>query len=223
MATARAILDGMWLSLHAALQQYKVENCRQADDRFDADGKTVLYFWQAQEHACTAAALRNASAHTPSARRHRLPQHIDGKASAQTTRRSVWRRCSADLRRDGSQRLEAEAIRNWHKGSPSTPAHKPHRAWRASSGISQRRHRRPEDAPKRQTSANQVSALPEGCAEPRVERIEIDRRRGNDAWSRVKLFKGVDVARARYLTDGRGQASGQCMRGRLPHPRASGR
>jgi integrase len=176
-------------------QQYAVETFAIADDREDANGTTVLDFWQAQEVA-RGLRPRKIGAYTVREAVAAYIEHLGAKPSAYDAKLRLDAFALPAFGNKAVAELEASEIRKWHRGIAKTPARK-----RTKNGHEQAYRGTnfddPEDVRKRQTSANRClawlkAALNHAWREKKVET--------NDEWARVQPFAGVDVARVRYLT-----------------------
>jgi integrase len=188
---------GVWVvRRYLGGQTYKLQTIAEADDILDADGNEVLDFWQAQE---VARNLRQ----TPRRGTYRVCdaivdylEYIDGRSCYYDfkTRFDAWILPTFGSRKVSD--LTAEEIRNWHRTIAKMPARARTRkgaeqAYRADNLDE------PETQRKRQTSANRCLSLLKAALNYawREQKVEA-----NDAWQRVKLFRGVDMPRARYLS-----------------------
>jgi integrase len=190
---------GVWVvRRYIGKQQYAVETFAITDDREEANGTTVLDFWQAQEVA---------RGHRPGIRGvYTVKQaiaayieHLGDKPSAYDAKLRLNAFALPAFGNKAVKELEAGEIRKWHRQIARLPARK-----RTKYGHQQAYRRTdfndPEDVRKRQTSANRClswlkAALNHAWAEKRATGVE-----SRDEWMRVKPFEGVDVARARYLS-----------------------
>lgn len=181
-------------------QAYKVETIAQADDVEDANGSTILDFWQAQEAARSMRqGTRRLGAYTVKDAVTDYLEHLDDKASAYDAELRLKAFALPTFGDVAVNAIEADAIRKWHREIAKTPAR-----CRTKVGAAQAYRRGdlsdPEVARKRQTSANRClawlkAALNHAWREKKKTGVE-----SNDEWARVQPFEGVDVARARYLS-----------------------
>jgi integrase len=190
---------GAWcIRQYQGEQKYKVETVAIADDREDANGETVLDFWQAQE-AARSFRPRKIGAYTVKQAIAAYIDHLGDKPSAYDAKLRLNAFALPAFGNKAVKELEAGEIRKWHRQIARLPARK-----RTKYGHQQAYRRTdfndPEDVRKRQTSANRClswlkAALNHAWAEKRATGVE-----SRDEWMRVKPFEGVDVARARYLS-----------------------
>ena len=114
--------SGRWvLRLYLGEQDYRVETMADADDRHDANGATVLNFWQAQQKArdlhaqLTGPAVQTASrVYTVASAIEDYLQWLDGNRKSASDAR--WRANALILPKLGDMelaRLTAKDIRSW--------------------------------------------------------------------------------------------------------------
>jgi integrase len=182
-------------------QPYVVETLGIADDYTDADGAAILNFSQAQ-NAARALFQRNAQAkagigpYTVAAAMADYAQRLahEGKDA----RDSQWRIDAHIIPKLGHiecNKLTAAKIRSWMAAITSTPGR-----LRPKDGKPQHRKfdsSNEEDVRRRRNTANRIFAilrrgLNQGFEEGRIA--------SKDEWTRVKPFKGVNVARDRFLS-----------------------
>jgi integrase len=193
---------GVWVvRRYLGDQAYKVETIAIADDTEDADGKTILDFWQAQEAARNSrpTASRRLGAYTVKDAIDAYIEHLGDKPSAYDAKLRLRAFAIPAFGDKPVAELSADEIRKWHRWIAKMPARartKPgeKQAYRAGDLDD------PETARKRQTSANRClswvkAALNHAWAEKKATGIE-----SRDEWMRVKPFEGVDIARSRHLT-----------------------
>ena len=177
--------------------KYDVRTIAQADDREDANDDTILDFWTAQEIARgerqPEAARRRAGAYTVGDAVRDYLEHSEGRPSGRDLSHTFKTHVLPTFGDTPVADLTADAIRKWHKGIAGTPA-------RARTAIGSKQNYRDLDDPeairRRQSSANLClvklrAALNHAWREGKVELGD---------WQRVQPFRGVNVARARFLT-----------------------
>ena len=173
-------------------QQYQVQVIGIADDIEDANGDTVLNFWQAQEKARGKRIYRGP---------YRVRQAIDDYLKTLEGRGAHYeRRLRAEhhilpyLGEDLVDELTAARLREWHgqlaRQAPLIPKTKG--AMRREVDLSD-----PDQARKRKVSANR-------CLQILKAALNLAFKEGKAAsdaeWRRVSGFKKVDRARNRYFT-----------------------
>jgi integrase len=195
---------GTWWSRHyLGAQRYAVEPLGIADDISDADGATILTYWQAQTKARERMAQR---AQTGTVRTR--PLTVADAVNAyldwlDTNRRSGYEaRKTADasilpaLGKHKVEKLTADMLRQWHVALAQQPAR-----IRTKKGAPQRYRAFASDDEEavrsRRVTANRIltilkAALNRAWREGLVE--------SDSAWRRVKPFENVESARIRYLT-----------------------
>jgi integrase len=180
-------------------QSYVVEKIGMADDVSDADGAVVLDFYQAQDKA---------REHVATERTNGGPLTVAKAMEAYCDWLDVNRKTGKDARIRADAlinpvlgeiqvaALTADDIRKWHTDLAKAPARV-----RTGEGLKQQYKaidKRDEDAKRRRkVTSNRTltylrAALNMAWREGHVA--------SNTAWSRVKPFEGVTVARVRYLT-----------------------
>ena len=181
-------------------QQYKVETIAIADDSEDANGVDVFDFWQAQEAARSMRpGARKVGAYTVKDAVTDYLRFIDGKPSARDAKLRLDAFALPAFGDKAVNELSADDLREWHRGLAKTPA-------RCRTKLGAKQAYRggdmadPEVQRKRQASSNKClaflkAALNHAWREQKTTGVEV-----NDEWSRVQPFKGVDVARSRYLS-----------------------
>ena len=184
---------GKWVVRRAAGSQYKVETIGSADDIEDANGDTVLDFWQAQEIARGKRAyvgpyrVRDAVEH--------YLEHLagEGKNSVGNAANRAERHIMPTLGEVLVADLTADAIRKWHRhlaqSMPMIPK---------TGGRLRKINTKDGDATrKRKVTANRVLTILRAA-------LNLAFREGktpSDAeWRRVEPFESVERARDRYLS-----------------------
>jgi integrase len=194
-------LAGKWVArLYTGGRSYRVEVLGVADDTAEADGITVLDFWQAADKA---RALSTGRHQAPTSAPYRVKDairdylhHLEGRASH---RDAELRLAAYAIPAFGDKpvgKLTSEQLKAWLRDIAKAPG----RA-RTGRGAPQR-HRRadpkdPERIRQRQLSANKILGQLKAALNLAFNegKVESDR-----AWRRVKPYKGVARARARYLS-----------------------
>ena len=174
----------------------------EADDILDADGGRILNFFQAQEKARKWFSALACDTREPAVQRYTVGDVLDDYM-ANFTGKSVTAtrsRIEAIIRPTFGpvllNTLSKGQIEEWHKQRALSPAR-----LRSSSHATQHNVRAIEDEEaqrSRRSTANRdltvlKAALNRAFNEGRI--------RSDDAWRRVKPFKGVDSAKVRYLSD----------------------
>lgn len=187
---------GVWVvRRYIGKQQYAVETFAIADDREDANGTTVLDFWQAQE---VARGYRPGArgAYTVRQAIAAYLEHLGDRPSGYDAKLRLNAFAIPAFGDKAVEQLDAAEIRKWHREIAQTPARKRTRSGReqAYRGTD---FNDPDDVRKRQTSANRCLAYLKAALNHAWREKKVA---ANDEWSRVQPFHGVDIARARYLT-----------------------
>src|SRR5262245_33832870 len=189
---------GSWVvRRYAGNQAYITDTIGTADDVADADGTTVLTFWQAQERAREAGGkmvysgpyrVRDAAA--------AYLGHLEGQGKqTYETRISFDRHILPVLGDEIIDGLTAQRIREWHYGLarslPLIPKKKTGELHRLINLDD------PEQRRKRQVSANRCMTILKSCLNFAFKNGEV---RSDDEWLRVEKVKDVERSRVRYLS-----------------------
>jgi len=204
----RGAQGGTWLARILDAGRYREEKMGRADDTLPSDGADVLDFRQAQAKAVAwasrmrrvAAGLEAEPAKGP-ARPYTVADVIAdyladmqarGARSLPTTRTAADAHILPALGTVAVPRLTRERVRAWHRGLSTAPA-------RGRGGP------RPADAAdtdaprRRQATANRILTILKAALN---HAREEGRATGpDDAWRLVKLFRGADAPKVRYLSD----------------------
>jgi integrase len=171
-------VEGKWVvRRYAGHQSYITDTIGTADDIADADGTTVLSFWQAQEKA------REIGGQLAYSGPYRVQDAVADYLTFLGDRSKViggriQKHIVAKLGDELVEGLTADAIRRWHNSMVKTDAD-------------------PEVTRKSQVSANRMLATLKSALNMafREGKVSVD-----VAWRRVQLFKNVIRARTRYLS-----------------------
>lgn len=196
---------GTWVArLYVGNENYVMATIGTADDRAPADGEAVLDFRQAvekaqawcdlQERQAKGSAPKQPEAYTVA---QCVVDYLDWYAAHRkalsTTRHVVEAHILPVFGKWQAENLTAREIRQWHQELAKTPARV-----RSAPGAAQRWKalEGPEGERKRKATANRIltifkAALNFAFSEGRVA--------SDQAWRRVKPFKGVDAAKISYL------------------------
>jgi integrase len=183
-------------------QEYEIEQIGVADDGSEADGATILSFWQAQAKARERLAQRTKTGDGRSLAPVLVGEALDDylaylereKKSADTAR-SHDKLIRPALGTVEVAKLTAKQIRDWMDGLAKSPAR-----LRTAEGAEPNTRATPKDAEgkrQRKATANRTlvtlrAALNLAFREGRVA--------SDVEWRRVKPYAGADSARVRYLT-----------------------
>lgn len=194
---------GKWvLRRYLGDERYTVETIASADDRQDANGSTILTFFQAQEVARAAAAKAQAPVGIaePYSVANALDAYIskledEGSKSLVDAKGRIAKHIRPALGAIALADLDGVAIRAWVKAIADQPRHvrgkkdQPSRALAVADTEEERRRRK--------ASANRVLTILKAALNQayRGGKVESDR-----AWRTVKAFREVDAARVRYFT-----------------------
>jgi len=196
---------GTWVArLYVGNESYVMATLGTADDRAPADGEGVLSYQQAlekaqgwcdgQERQAKGMAPKEPQAYTVAqCVADYLEWYAAHRKALSTTRHVVEALILPVFGKWQVAALTAREIRQWHQALAKTPARV-----RSAPGAPQRWRRLegPEEERKRKATANRVltifkAALNFAFSEGRVA--------ADEAWRRVKPFKGVDAAKISYL------------------------
>jgi hypothetical protein len=186
--------NGMWVvRKYLGDRTYQLTTIAFADDIEDADGVHVHSFWQAQE---IARNLRTARC-GPYTVKQAVDDYLNDKLIDRPSYRDVVARMRLHvLPAFGStpvDKLTAEGIREWHRQLARIP-----RRLRARKGkVVLGEIRTEEDRRKREHTANRTLAWFKAGLN---YAIASGKAKCSPVWSQAKGFRGVDVARSRYLT-----------------------
>jgi integrase len=195
---------GTWIARrYTGEGAYAMENLRTAegdlvvaDDYAEADGAAVMTYAQAQ----SAAHRKRPRASAVYTVRQAIADYLEAKVADGRNVSDSRTRANAHILLVFGDRdcaaLTTDEIRKWHRGLAQAAPRR-----RTKSGKPQR-HGDRGSGRQRQASANRVltilrAALNHAYREGRAE--------SDNAWRRVKPFKGVETARLRYLTTAEAQ------------------
>ena len=178
-----------------------------ADDVAEADGVEVLTFAQAIDRARELHRTRGALAEGGKAPRDPYTvkdatadylEHLEGRASENDTRQRLAAYVPAKLAGKRVDELERDELVAWHRNLAKMPAR-----LRTKRGAPAQRTREtdltdPETLRRRQVSANRILGQLKAALNHAVEHGKAAGDRA--PWRSVSPFKGVNVARVRYLT-----------------------
>ena len=179
--------------------QYRVENIGHADDIADADGVSVLDFWQAQEKARALQQRRmgvSAKRYTVGMAIKDYLEHLDGRPAKEKTRLRLAAYVPPEFADKELGDLTAPNLSAWLRGMIKMPP----RA-RTAEGA-KRNYRRvdmgdPEVIRQRKASANRVMNQLRAALNLAFKNGKVH---SDNAWRRVSAFKETDAARICYLT-----------------------
>lgn len=179
---------------------YRVVSIGHADDVTEADGVTILDFWQAQDRAreLHRELAGGDVGRGPYTVRQAIADYVDsldGRASQRDTKLRLDAYVSITMADKEVAKLTKDEIVKWHRGLAKMPP----RA-RTKKGAEQQ-HREidfsdPEAARKRKVSANRVLGLLKAALSYALAENKITC--SDRAW-RVAPFEGANAARVRYL------------------------
>lgn len=195
---------GVWVArTYLGAGQYLVESLGEANDIADADGRTVLDFWQAQEKARERLAERNkpenvsGESYTVRDAIKAYIEHLDGRATQAKTELRLAAYVPAKLADKKLGEVTAPELLAWLNGMVKQPP----RARTAFNAKSPNyRHVDLDDAEvirRRKSSANRVLNQLRAALNLAFKNGKV---RSDNAWRRVKALKNADAARLRYLT-----------------------
>jgi integrase len=193
----KGAVEGKWVvRRYVGNQSYVVETIATADDTGDADGLNVLTFWQAQDRARELAGKKVYGG--PYRVRDAVEAYLTylgDRATGYDGRIRFEKHVLPVMGDEHVGELTAEQIREWHRDlAQSLPLIPKKRT-----GISTRQIDLddPEQARKRQVSANRVLAILKAALNMAFRDGKVS---SDSAWRRVEPFEGVERSRNRYLT-----------------------
>ncbi|MCT7375740.1 tyrosine-type recombinase/integrase [Chelativorans salis] len=181
---------------------YRVETIADADDKLDANGKTILDFWQAQEKArglhkqLSGEGGKVAGVHTVKEAIEDYLHWMEGnRKSAQDARYRAEALILPDLGDKDIAKLTAKDIRHWQRKIAETAPR-----LRTKKGAEQKFREPADDAEavrRRRASANRVLTVLKAALNYawREGKVASDKE-----WRRVEPYEDVETARVRYLT-----------------------
>jgi integrase len=194
---------GAWVVRHYLGEQaYETETIGTTDDFSDADGVAILSYWHAQQKAreqMVARAHTAAGKHGPLTVGDAMNSYIEFLEGHRKSASDV-RYCDSSVIRPrlGNMLvadLTTEELQRWHAELAKAPAR-----LRTRPGEKQN-HRAPSTDPEskrqRQNTANRQLVMLKAALN---RAWRSGKAPSNVAWTRVQPFRGVDAARARYLT-----------------------
>lgn len=196
---------GRWLAKYVGDGLRKEASLGPSNDALDADGVTALDFAQAQEKA--RAWFSQVGREAAGEAGHAGPYKIKDAAqdymawfrshrkSVRATDYAINAHVLPSLGSLEVSKLSPAKLRKWHQEVAETPAR-----LRSRPGQPQK-HREanddPEIARKRRSTANRVLTVLKAILNHAWQEGRVS---SDDAWRRVKPFRGADTARVRYLT-----------------------
>jgi site-specific recombinase XerD len=166
-----------------------------ADDIVDANGESVLDFWQAQEVARTTTpkSRKGVSAYLVKHAVSDYVLHLGDKQSAMGIKYRLAAYCEPLMNRPVAE-LTTEELERWHRDMAKLPP----RGRTPRGGPQQYRTIDGEEGErKRKVSANKLRDMLNSCLNHAFMRGKVH---DNSAWRRLKPFKGVAIPRSRFLT-----------------------
>lgn len=107
---------GVWvIRRYLGDRSYKIETIAEADDVLDADGESVLDFWQAQEVARNLRQTPKRSPYTVKDAVKRYLEYLEGRASYHDTRKRLEAFVLPAFGDKRVDELDADEIRQWHR------------------------------------------------------------------------------------------------------------
>jgi len=188
---------GKWLARLNVEGRYSYHPFGTADDFGDPDGKIILSYKQAQDAARKVQVGRGIGTAGDAVEAYIRSLEAEGRARASM----AVLRCSADahilpaLGHVELAKLTSEQLQRWFNALARQPARV-----RTRSGEPQRHRARGDDADgsrARRASANRIRAMLFRALNLAYEHGHVA---SDQAWRRVKSFKGVTKARLRYLS-----------------------
>jgi integrase len=196
----RGKLAGKWVArIYTGARSYHVEVLCTADDTAEADGVQVFNFWQAADKARAFASEWRQPSSGPYKVKDAVRDyvhHLEGRASHRDTELRLAAYAIPALGEKPVSKLTSEQLKVWLRDIAKAP-----RRARTGRGAPQRhRHadpKDPESTRQRQLSANKILGQLKAALNFAFNEGKVASDR---AWRRVKPYKGVAQARARYLS-----------------------
>lgn len=194
---------GRWVvRMYVGDQDYRVETIADADDKLDANGSTILTFWQAQDKARAVHKAMSGEAGKVVGV-YTVKDAIDDyllwmEGNRKSSRDARWRAEALILPELGEMdvaKLDAKRIRKWHSTVATTAPRV-----RTKAGKEQRFREIASDSEsvrQRRATANRVLTTLKAALNYawREGKAASDRE-----WRRVEPFEDVEAARVHYLT-----------------------
>lgn len=195
---------GKWVArFYVGDKDYRLEVIGDADDMLDANGKTVLDFWQAQDRARQMQAALSGDKGEPIQKRITVKDAMDDylhwmEGNRKSSRDARYRAEALILPELGNKdvaKLTAKEIRTWLRKLAETPPR-----LRTKKGGEQK-FRELDESPdgfrRRKASANRTLTVLKAA----LNRAWREGKVPSDAeWRRVEPYEAVDAARVQYLT-----------------------
>jgi integrase len=187
--------EGKWVVRHyVGDQTYVVETIAAADDIEDANGSSILTFWQAQDRARERAGSTHSGPYRVRDCVRDYRKTLEGRSAAYDGGIRLEKHVLPQLGDELVEKLTAERLRNWHRdlslSLPIIPKKKD--GVRKAVNLDD-----PEVIRRRQVSANRVFTILRAA----LNHAFRDGKVASDAqWRRVRPFKDVERSRASYLT-----------------------
>jgi integrase len=179
---------GKWVArIYVGDQKYTVETIATADDYEDANGERVLTFWQAQDRARELAGRKVYTG--PFRVRDAVEAYLNylgDRTTAYDSRLRFEKHILPVLGDTPLGELTADQIRDWHRALSRSVRR---------GGVLDLSD--PEQARKRQVSANRVLAILKAALTRAFKDGKVD---SDITWRRVDSFENVARSRNRYLT-----------------------
>jgi integrase len=189
----KGVRGSVWVVRRKLPSGYVAETIGIADDVADADGKSVLDFWQAQDRAWQVSkSLRHGGPYKVRDAVADYLAHLQGRASYNDTVRRLEAYALPVLGDRQVDKLTAEELRRWHRNLANSPK-------RVRGGTRTIDIDDLEAVRRRQVSANRILGQLKAALNFAFE----DGKVASDAeWRRTKPFKDVNRSRAAYLSIG---------------------
>ncbi len=184
--------------------KYEQQQLGNADDNIEANGQTILTFYQAQEQARKHAAqeLRRrgidgaGDATVADAAERYLEWYAAHRKAYKETQHSIRSHILPTFGETELTKIKAGDIRSWHEQLATTPARK-----RSATGEQQQFREKPrtdDEKRKRRATANRILTVLKAILNRAVQEELVA---GDTEWKVVKPFKQADEAVIRFLTE----------------------
>jgi integrase len=187
---------GKWVArIYSGERSYRLEVIGHADDTVEANGVTVLDFWQAAAKAQALTAPMADGPFTVARAVDDYLRHLEGRRSYRDTQLRLNAFALPVFGNTEVARLAYDDLVKWHRDLALSPA-------RLRSGSKPQKLRHSGDDPERirgrKVSANRILAQFRAALNLAFNHGKVP---SDSEWRRVKPFRGVNAAKVRYLSN----------------------
>lgn len=196
--------NGRWTCrFYAGEGDYRLEVMAHADDVTDANGETVLDFWQAQDRARQMQAALAGEAASGVKKRITVAEALDDylewmdakRKSAQDARYRADALIRPTLGSKVVDKLTSKEIEKWLNGVAKTPPRV--RTKKGAEPKFRKMGESPDDLRRRKASANRTLTVLKAALNRAWKHGKVP---SDTEWRKVEPFEDVDAARVRYLS-----------------------